>query len=103
MKQHITYKEFYDLEETKKEKLLLAIGRKDLLLIDFGTNHELFTISKMIEILGNDLDTIHLDANGQYNLMYQDKKSEWCKQLVATELIDILFVAVNEMILWSNV
>ena len=105
MKQHITYKEFYDLTEEMKEKLLLAIERLDLMIIDFGTNNKLFTIGKMIEILKQNCQVIEIYNDYDINC---DNPVEWWvvehsfndtiieKQNV--NLCDALFESVKEVL-----
>jgi negative regulator of genetic competence, sporulation and motility len=96
MKQKLTLEQVKELDDLGFfEKYM---HEQTEVFIHYNDIGKLLTIGKMIEILGSNLDLIHLDGNNQYNVMYQDKNSEWVKQVVATELTDALFTALKEVL-----
>jgi len=104
MKQHISFNQFEELSEETQNKLLALIGRKDLTRIRFGTEFELFTIGKLIEIIRCKCSLVSIYNDESENRDYGwwvvecGETPEYSKEYKNIELSSALLEAVKEVL-----
>jgi len=97
MKQHITEKQ---LEEYRVSNVSGHYKLKDIMFHgDSPINMaEKLTIGKMIEMLGSKFDSLYLNHKNEFDVMVEEKNTEWCNRFENKELCDALWEAVKSVL-----